>query len=78
MLSSCPFLVLGVHQGVLVGNTLSLLVSLVVLAQTWRRASLQMAVRIAGGIVVSAPCGHMVTRYLSSDWLLVVIGPASQ
>jgi uncharacterized membrane protein YfcA len=75
-LVSSPLLVLvaGPFQGVLLANLLTLVMSLAVLALTWRDAQVGRALTLAVPALCLVPVGAWVARRLPGPVLMVVIG----
>lgn len=75
-LVAAPFLVLllGPLEGVLVSNLLSLVVSLVVLACTWRHVDVKRTILLAAPALLAVPLGAWVALALPGPLLLVVVG----
>lgn len=75
-LVASPLLVLaaGPFQGVVLANVLGLLVSLVVLAATWRDVELGRAVLLAVPALAMVPLGAVVAKRVPAPVLMVLVG----
>ena len=75
-LVSAPLLVLasGPITGVLLANLLTLILTLIVLAETWRQVDVKRALLLAIPALCFVPVGLVVTRHLPPAVLMVGIG----
>lgn len=75
-LVSAPFLVLllGPFEGVLLANALSLVVNLIVLAQTWRAVEVRMALLLSVPALLAVLPGAWVARNLPAPILAITVG----
>jgi len=71
-----PFLVLGNGPllGVLMANTLCILLNIMVLAQTWRRIEGRRIFLLAIGALAAIPLGYYVLRHISAPALMIAVG----